>query len=51
MPTRLTEGEKTLIRVLYTEKQKNTQQITEIAPILGIDPAEVRAALQSQWSR
>jgi hypothetical protein len=30
MPTRLTEGEKTLIRVLYTEKQKNTQQIAEM---------------------
>lgn len=25
--------------------------VNEIAPILGVDPAEVRAALQSQWSR
>jgi transposase len=30
MPTRLTEGEKTLIRVLYVEKQKNTAQIAEM---------------------
>ena len=30
MPTRLTEGEKTLIRVLYTEKQKTAQQIAEM---------------------
>jgi len=30
MSTRLTEGEKTLIRVLYVEKQKNTAQIAEM---------------------
>lgn len=31
--------------------RKEGKLITEIAPILGIDPAEVRVVLQSQWSR
>ncbi len=30
MPTRLTEGEKTLIRVMYTEKHKTAAQIAEM---------------------